>query len=572
MIGINTAIIAGAQGLCFAVAANTAQLVLGQLVRFGRVRRAALGLTGQREAVPRRFARPLGVEQATGLLVAAVQPGGPAARAGIERGDLLLTIGGLPVTGVDALLRWLTGERVGEAGRGAAAAPRRSAPAGSVVPAERDRSRTAPGRAVHRYTGRPRKLSTGGLLAGRRRPGRCRSSPAAPPLLLFWTSRVLSTLCMQMLAVAVGWQLYALTGRASTSAWSGWCSSSRCSVLTLPAGWLADRGDRRLIVACCQGIVAVLAAVLAFGTLRGWLGRETIFLLIGLIGCARAVEAPNMASLLPGLVPRALFPRAAAWSASATQTAQILGPALGGLLYALGPQAAYGTAAVLLLVGSGAAAAIRLPRRIPGVERPGLAGLLSGFRFVLRHRIVLGAISLDLFAVCSAGRSALMPIFARDILGTGPSGLGMLRAAPAVGVAGDLDLAGEPAAAGAGRAADVRGTRRLRGGDGDLRAFGEPVRCPAWRWRWWVRPMWSAWWCGRHWCSCDAGRDARAGLGGEFAVRRRLEPARRFPRRLGCGAAGAVPAAVLGGVGTLIVAALWMRIFPELRRLEKLEG
>jgi S1-C subfamily serine protease len=113
VIGINTAIIAGAQGLCFAVASNTAQLVLGQLVRFGRVRRAALGLTGQREAVPRRFARPLGVEQATGLLVAAVQPGGPAARAGIEAGDLLLTIGGLPVTGVDALLRWLTGERVG---------------------------------------------------------------------------------------------------------------------------------------------------------------------------------------------------------------------------------------------------------------------------------------------------------------------------------------------------------------------------------------------------------------------------------------------------------------------------
>ena len=115
VIGINTAIIAGAQGLCFAVAANTAQLVLGQLVRFGRVRRAALGLTGQREAVPRRFARPIGVEQATGVLVAAVQPGGPAARAGIERGDLILTLGGLPVTGVDALLRWLTGERVGEA-------------------------------------------------------------------------------------------------------------------------------------------------------------------------------------------------------------------------------------------------------------------------------------------------------------------------------------------------------------------------------------------------------------------------------------------------------------------------
>ena len=115
VIGINTAIIAGAQGLCFAVAANTAQLVLGQLIRFGRVKRASLGLTGQREAVPRRFARAIGVAQETGVLVAAVQPGGPADRAGIAAGDLLLSVGGQPVTGVDALLRWLTGERVGEA-------------------------------------------------------------------------------------------------------------------------------------------------------------------------------------------------------------------------------------------------------------------------------------------------------------------------------------------------------------------------------------------------------------------------------------------------------------------------
>ena len=264
------------------------------------------------------------------------------------------------------------------------------------------------------------------------------------PFVLFWTSRVLSTLCMQMLAVAVGWQLYALTGRVLDLGLVGLVQFIPVLVLTLPAGWLADRGDRRLIVACCQGTVAVLAALLALGTLQGWLGRETMFLLIGLIGCARAVEAPNMASLLPGLVPRALFPRAAAWSASATQTAQILGPALGGLLYALGPQAAYGTAAVLLLVGCAAAAAIRAPRRIPGAERPGLAGLLSGFRFVLRHRIVLGAISLDLFAVLLGGATALLPIYARDILQTGPEGLGLLRSAPAAGAARNAPRPSEP--------------------------------------------------------------------------------------------------------------------------------
>ncbi|SDB67987.1 serine protease, S1-C subfamily, contains C-terminal PDZ domain [Belnapia rosea] len=115
VIGINTAIIAGAQGLCFAVAANTAQLVLGELVRFGRVRRASLGLTGQREAVPRRLARAAGTEQETGVLVTAVQARGPAGLAGLAPGDLLLRIGEQAVTGIDTLLRWLTAGRVGEA-------------------------------------------------------------------------------------------------------------------------------------------------------------------------------------------------------------------------------------------------------------------------------------------------------------------------------------------------------------------------------------------------------------------------------------------------------------------------
>jgi S1-C subfamily serine protease len=115
VIGINTAMIGGAQGLCFAVAANTARLVLGQLVRFGRVRRARLGLSGQMEAVPRRFARAHGIAQATGVLVTAVERGSPADRGGVERNDLLLSAGGDVLTGVDSLLRWLSGERVGTA-------------------------------------------------------------------------------------------------------------------------------------------------------------------------------------------------------------------------------------------------------------------------------------------------------------------------------------------------------------------------------------------------------------------------------------------------------------------------
>ncbi|TDH62854.1 MFS transporter [Dankookia rubra] len=392
------------------------------------------------------------------------------------------------------------------------------------------------------------------------------------PFVLFWTSRVLSTLCMQMLAVAVGWQLYALTGRALDLGLVGLVQFIPVLVLTLPAGWLADRGDRRLVVACCQGSVAVLAALLAVGTLRGWLGREAMFLLIGLIGCARAVEAPNMASLLPGLVPRALFPRAAAWSASATQTAQILGPALGGLLYALGPQAAYGTAAMLLLVGGAAAFAIRPPRRAPGAERPGFAGLLEGFGFVLRHRLVLGAISLDLFAVLLGGAVALMPIFARDILGTGPAGLGMLRAAPAVGaLATSVWLANRPLRA-------PVGPRMFAA----LGAFGLATVVFALS--------------GNLALSCLALAVVGAADVVSVVVRSSLVQLRTPDEmrgrvsavnslfvgasnqlgdfRAGSVAAllGAVPAAVLGGIGTLLVAALFMRLFPELRRLERLEG
>jgi S1-C subfamily serine protease len=136
VIGINTAVIAGAQGLCFAIASNTARLVLADFVRFGRVRRAALGLTGQREAVPRRFARAHGLAQETGVLVAAVRPGGPAARAGIEAGDLILSIGGQTVGGVDSLLRWLGGDKVGRQAE-VLFLRRGDARRAAIVPAER---------------------------------------------------------------------------------------------------------------------------------------------------------------------------------------------------------------------------------------------------------------------------------------------------------------------------------------------------------------------------------------------------------------------------------------------------
>jgi hypothetical protein len=391
------------------------------------------------------------------------------------------------------------------------------------------------------------------------------------PFLRFWTSRVLATLSVQMLSVAVGWQLYALTGSAFDLGLVGLVQFVPVLLLTLPAGHWADRGDRRAIVATCQFSVALLAGLLLLGSLHGWLGREAIFALIALIGCARAIEAPTMASLLPGLVPRALFPRAAAWSASATQTAQILGPALGGLLYALGPGAAYGTAALLLLVGAGAAASIRLPKLARPPERPGLAALLSGFRFVLRHPLVLGAISLDLFAVLLGGAVALMPIFARDILGTGPWGLGLLRAAPAAGaLLTSIWLANRPLR-------PPVGARMFAA----LLAFGVATAVFALSENLLL--------------SCTALAVVGAADVVSVVVRSSLVQLRTPDEmrgrvsavnslfvgasnqlgefRAGSVAAlfGVVPAALLGGLGTLAVALLWMRLFPALRRLRTLE-
>lgn len=391
------------------------------------------------------------------------------------------------------------------------------------------------------------------------------------PFLLFWCSRVLSTLCFQMLAVAVGWQLYALTGSALDLGLVGLVQFIPVLVLTLPAGHWADRGDRRAIVAGCQGLVAVLAALLLLGSLQGWLGREQILVLIGLVGCARAVEAPNMASLLPGLVPRAVFPRAAAWSASANQTAQILGPALGGLLYVFGPAAAYGTAAGLLLAGAGAAIAIRAPR-LPPSDARGLAALLMGFGFVLRHRLVLGAISLDLFAVLLGGAVALLPIFARDVLGTGPAGLGLLRASPALGALSmSVLLANRPLRA-------PVGPKMF----GALLVFGVASTVFALSGNLWLSIAALAV-VGAADVVSVVVRSSLVQLQTPDEMRGRVSAVNSLfvgasnqlgDFRAGAVAAliGAVPAAVLGGLGTLAVALLWMRLFPDLRRLRDLDG
>jgi len=196
---------------------------------------------------------------------------------------------------------------------------------------------------------------------------------------------------------------------------------------------MLDLFDRRLVAAICQAGKALGALLLAVGTIQGWLGREAMFALLFLSGTARAFEIPTMHSLLPGVVPTTLLPRAIAASASAQQTAVICGPSIGGLLYAFGPATVYVTCALMFVAAGTLIGFVRVAPRKEERKPVTLETLFAGFRYIRHHPIVLGAISLDLFAVLLGGVTALLPVYARDILDAGPWALGLLRSAPAVG-------------------------------------------------------------------------------------------------------------------------------------------
>ena len=180
-------------------------------------------------------------------------------------------------------------------------------------------------------------------------------------------------------------------------------------------------------------IEALAGAALAIGTGSGRLPVTGVFAIVALIGAARAFESPTLSALMPGLVPQNQLQQASAWSASANQTATIVGPALGGLLYAAGDFVPFSLATVMFVAASVFVSCIRLERPLPPREAPTLRSVFGGIDFIRSNPAVLGAISLDLFAVLLGGATALLPIYAHDILHTGSWGLGILRAAPAVG-------------------------------------------------------------------------------------------------------------------------------------------
>ena len=246
----------------------------------------------------------------------------------------------------------------------------------------------------------------------------------------------LATVALAMQSVALGWQIYDLTGSPFDLGLVGLMEFLPPFCLALVTGHIADRFDRRLILAL--GLFAELAAALAM-VLMVVLDSVSVFGILAVafaFGVVRAVATPAQRAMMPNLVPGEHFPSAVAWSGFAWQVATIGGPALGGLLYVLGPAVVYGATALALL--GAALAALGISPRPPQatVARPDLASLLAGAALIFRHKLLLGAISLDLFAVLFSGAAALLPVFAKDILHVGPEGLGILRSAPGLGAVG----------------------------------------------------------------------------------------------------------------------------------------
>jgi MFS family permease len=392
-----------------------------------------------------------------------------------------------------------------------------------------------------------------------------------PAFARFWFARVLSVIAFQVQAVAIGWQVYSLTGRALDLGFLGLAQFLPMALLTLVIGHAADRYDRRVIVTVCQVVEGTAAVTLMLATLAGALTVERVLVLVAVVGAARAFEGPTTSALMPTLVPRAVLPEASAWHASATQTAQIVGPALGGILYALLPPAPYATSAALWLVAAVLMATVRSDAGRSGAIAAS-ESFFSGLLFIRRHRVLLGVLSLDLFAVLLGSVTALLPIYARDILRTGAWGLGLLRAAPAAGALTMSVLL-------ANRPIDRRIGRVMFG---SILVFGLAIMTFGVS-RTFALSLGALCVLGMADVVSVVIRYSLVQLSTPDAMRGRVSAAFSLftgtsnqlgEFRAGVTAAllGVVPAVLIGGVGTMAVAVAWMALFPELRRIRRFDA
>ncbi|MFS8974279.1 MFS transporter [Cupriavidus necator] len=387
----------------------------------------------------------------------------------------------------------------------------------------------------------------------------------------YWFARLCTTIGYQIFTVAVGWQMYDLTRDPLMLGMVGLVQFLPSVVLILMSGHVADRFDRRRIVRTCQSLEALLAAGMAVASLTGWIDSHHIFLFVALIGATRAFENPTLQALLPSVVTPRQLPRAVALASSAGQTAIIIGPAIGGFAYVAGPGVVYALSATLFTIAAVLVSGIRLRQAAQRLTAPvSVRTVFAGFAYIRSRPVLLGAISLDLFAVLLGGAAALLPIYARDILHTGPWGLGLLRSSPAIGaLAMALWLARHPLNRSAGRimfgAVAVFGVATV--------VFGMSTWLPL--------SMAALVVLGASdmisvvvrstLVQLDTPDDMRGRVGAVNSVFiGASNQLGEFESGVTAALLGPVGAVILGGVGTLLVVAVWMRLFPALASRDKL--
>ena len=397
------------------------------------------------------------------------------------------------------------------------------------------------------------------------------SSPLShPSFKRFWLGRIAGTMAAQMLMVALGWQMYELTGSAWDLGLVGLYQFAPALALALLAGHVNDRYDRRRVLAACLLLQLVVALVLLAATHGALASRTLILSLSLLLGVARAFQMPAQQALAPLLVPPQILPRALALSSAAMQAAIIAGPAIGGFVYAAGQAAVYALCALLFVAASAWVASIVYERQPQPREPVTLKTLFAGVSFVRHRPVVLGAISLDLFAVLLGGATALLPMFAKDVLHVGPWGLGLLRGAPAAGaLLVSVWLARRPV--------DRRVGRWLFGA---VALYGAATLVFAASSVFLVSLLALAVTGGADMVSIVI-RQSLVQLETPDAMRGRVSAVNsifigasnqlgEFESGATAALLGPVGSVVAGGLGTLLVVALWMRWFPDLARRDRL--
>ena len=392
----------------------------------------------------------------------------------------------------------------------------------------------------------------------------------------FWVARLFGTTGNQMLMVAIGWQMYELTGSAWDLGLVGLYQFVPALLFTLVAGHVADRFHRGRIVASCMVAQALVAAMLVAATIgwggdRPWVSREWLLAVSVVLGMARAFQMPAMQSLTPNLLPSELLTRGMAFSSAGTQAAIIGGPALGGLVFVAGAQAVYALCAVSFGIACLLVYLLQYPRTARTVEPASLRSILAGLGFVWQRKVLLGAVSLDLFAVLLGGAVALLPMFAKDILLVGPWGLGLLRGAPAIGA---LLMSGVltrwPLRRRVGRTLLV-----------SVALFGVCMVVFGLSTEFWLSMLALAIAGGADTVSVVV-RQTLVQLDTPDAMRGRVSAVNsvfigasnqlgEFESGVTAEWMGPVASVVVGGIGTVLIALMWVRVFPKLAQRDRLD-